>query len=71
LYIFTGYIRFLNDRRQQVCSQNSDLPFSEITKVLATEWNQMPADKKQVIASWYIINYTVYRPSLKHTDINI
>jgi len=51
LSIFTGYVRFLNDRREQFSSQNSNLPFSEITKVLATEWNQMPADKKQVIIS--------------------
>jgi len=57
LSIFTGYIRFLNDRRQQFSSQNPNLIFSEITKVLATEWNQMPAEKKQVIISLYIINY--------------
>ncbi|XP_029343340.1 high mobility group protein 20A-like [Acyrthosiphon pisum] len=47
----SGYIRFLNDRRQQFSSQNPNLLFSEITKVLATEWNQMPAEKKQTYLS--------------------
>lgn len=50
-YIFSGYIRFLNDRRDQFRAENPNLPFAEITKVLATEWNQLPADKKQVIYS--------------------
>ncbi|XP_025190332.1 high mobility group protein 20A-like isoform X2 [Melanaphis sacchari] len=43
----SGYIRFLNDRREQFRSENPNLPFAEITKMLATEWNQLPADKKQ------------------------
>ncbi|KAL5244650.1 hypothetical protein ACI65C_012060 [Semiaphis heraclei] len=43
----SGYIRFLNDRREQFRSENPNLPFAEITKVLATEWNQLPMDKKQ------------------------
>ncbi|XP_025191976.1 high mobility group protein 20A-like isoform X2 [Melanaphis sacchari] len=43
----SGYIRFLNDRREQFRSENPNLPFAEITKVLAAEWNQLPADKKQ------------------------
>lgn len=46
-----GYIRYLNDRRDQFRAENPSLPFAEITKVLATEWNQLPADKKQVIYS--------------------
>lgn len=45
---FVGYIRFLNDRREQFRAENPNLPFAEITKVLAAEWNQLPADKKQV-----------------------
>lgn len=53
--IFTGYIRFLNDRRDQFRSENPNLPFAEITKELAAEWNQLPADKKQVITFNYII----------------
>jgi len=55
IFIFIGYIRFLNDRRDQFRSENPNLPFAEITKVLATEWNQLPADKKQVITFSYII----------------
>ncbi|XP_050539591.1 high mobility group protein 20A [Daktulosphaira vitifoliae] len=43
----SGYIRFLNDRRDQFRAENPNLPFAEITKMLATEWNQLPGDKKQ------------------------
>lgn len=48
LFLFLGYIRYLNDRRDQFRTENPNLPFSEITKVLAAEWTQLPADKKQV-----------------------
>jgi hypothetical protein len=43
----TGYFRFLNDRREKVRSENPSMPFSEITKQLAAEWNVLPADIKQ------------------------
>lgn len=46
--IIAGYIRFLNDRREQFRSENPSLAFAEVTKLLAVEWNQLPADKKQV-----------------------
>jgi len=43
----TGYVRFLNDRREKVRSENPNLPFPEITKLLAIEWSQLPASQKQ------------------------
>ncbi|PSN52387.1 High mobility group protein 20A [Blattella germanica] len=43
----TGYVRFLNDRREKVRSDNPTLPFPEITKLLAVEWSQLPANQKQ------------------------
>ncbi|KDR10436.1 high mobility group protein 20A-like [Zootermopsis nevadensis] len=43
----TGYVRFLNDRREKVRSENPNLPFPEITKLLAVEWSQLPASQKQ------------------------
>ncbi|XP_008209457.1 high mobility group protein 20A [Nasonia vitripennis] len=43
----TGYFRFLNDRREKVRSENPTMPFSEITRQLAAEWNVLPADIKQ------------------------
>uniref|UniRef100_A0A1B6KX33 HMG box domain-containing protein n=1 Tax=Graphocephala atropunctata TaxID=36148 RepID=A0A1B6KX33_9HEMI len=43
----TGYIRFLNDRRDTVRNENPSLPFAEITKLLAGEWMNLPADEKQ------------------------
>ncbi|XP_034192085.1 high mobility group protein 2 [Osmia lignaria lignaria] len=43
----TGYFRFLNDRREKVRSENPTLSFAEITKLLASEWSNLPADQKQ------------------------
>lgn len=43
----TGYVRFLNDRREKVRSENPNLPFPEITKLLAVEWSQLPTNQKQ------------------------
>ncbi|EFA06355.1 high mobility group protein 20A [Tribolium castaneum] len=43
----TGYVRYLNDRRETVRSANPTLSFAEITKMLANEWTNLPADKKQ------------------------
>ncbi|XP_018332960.1 high mobility group protein 20A [Agrilus planipennis] len=43
----TGYVRYLNDRRESVRAANPNLPFSEITKILASEWSSLPSDKKQ------------------------
>jgi len=43
----TGYVRFLNDRREQFRAENPTLPFAEITKVLAAEWSALPPDQKQ------------------------
>ena len=53
-----GYVRFLNDRREKVRSENPNLPFPEITKLLAVEWSQLPANQKQVTLSNMLIrNY--------------
>ncbi|XP_033225233.1 high mobility group protein 20A isoform X2 [Belonocnema kinseyi] len=43
----TGYFRFLNDRREKVRAENPAMPFAEITKLLASEWSNLPADQKQ------------------------
>lgn len=43
----TGYVRYLNDRRETVRAENPNLPFAEITKLLASEWSNLPTDKKQ------------------------
>ncbi|KAF5281813.1 hypothetical protein FQA39_LY05027 [Lamprigera yunnana] len=42
-----GYVRYLNDRRESVRAANPNLPFAEITRILASEWTNLPADKKQ------------------------
>ena len=44
----TGYVRFLNERREKVRGENPDLPFHEITKILGMMWSQLPQEQKQV-----------------------
>eukprot|EP00794_Sanderia_malayensis_P017525 gene17525-19275_t len=43
----TGYVRFLNDHREKIRSENPDLPFHEITKILGQQWSNLPQDQKQ------------------------
>lgn len=43
----TGYFRFLNDRREKVRAENPTMSFADITKLLASEWSNLPADQKQ------------------------
>ncbi|XP_022169941.1 high mobility group protein 20A-like [Myzus persicae] len=67
----SGYIRFLNDRREQFRSENPNLPFAEITKVLAAEWNQLTADKKQhylLAAEQERVKYVEELAAYKKTD---
>ncbi|KAK6184885.1 hypothetical protein SNE40_007246 [Patella caerulea] len=43
----TGYVRFLNNRREQLRRENPNLTFSEITKILGAEWSKLPQHDKQ------------------------
>ncbi|XP_075977838.1 high mobility group protein 20A-like isoform X1 [Anticarsia gemmatalis] len=43
----TGYVRFLNERRDQVRAQQPDLGFAELTRQMASEWSKLPAHEKQ------------------------
>lgn len=51
----TGYVRFLNDGREQVRADNANASFSDITKILAQKWGAMPADEKNVSLSVIVI----------------
>ncbi|KAL4132070.1 hypothetical protein QTP88_009288 [Uroleucon formosanum] len=69
----SGYIRFLNDKREQYRFENPNLPFAEITKVLTIEWNQLPADKKQqylLAAEHERVKYIEELAAYKKTDVN-
>uniref|UniRef100_A0A7N5KBA6 HMG box domain-containing protein n=1 Tax=Ailuropoda melanoleuca TaxID=9646 RepID=A0A7N5KBA6_AILME len=44
----TGYVIFLNEQRSQLRARHPDLPFTEITKILAAQWAQLSQEKKQV-----------------------
>uniref|UniRef100_A0A8C2XXD7 HMG box domain-containing protein n=1 Tax=Capra hircus TaxID=9925 RepID=A0A8C2XXD7_CAPHI len=43
----TGYAIFLNEQRSRLRAQHPNLPFPEITKMLAAQWAQLPQEKKQ------------------------
>jgi len=43
----TGYVRFMNDRREQLRAERPDVPFPEITRMLGNEWSKLGADEKQ------------------------
>lgn len=43
----TGYVRFLNERRDQLRAEQPDLGFAELTRQLASEWSKLPAKEKQ------------------------
>ncbi|XP_076880575.1 SWI/SNF-related matrix-associated actin-dependent regulator of chromatin subfamily E member 1-related isoform X2 [Brachyhypopomus gauderio] len=46
----TGYVRFLNERREQIRALYPDLPFPEITKRLGAEWSRLaPHDKQRYL----------------------
>uniref|UniRef100_A0A672S1B9 HMG box domain-containing protein n=1 Tax=Sinocyclocheilus grahami TaxID=75366 RepID=A0A672S1B9_SINGR len=44
----TGYVRFLNERREHIRALHPDLPFPEITKRLGAEWSRLAPHDKQV-----------------------
>lgn len=43
----SGWVRYMNDRRDSIRAGNPNISFSEITKLLANEWNQLPQEQKQ------------------------
>ncbi|XP_014671224.1 PREDICTED: high mobility group protein 20A-like [Priapulus caudatus] len=43
----TGYVRFLNDRREKVREDNPNATFADITKILATDWGKLLPEEKQ------------------------
>ncbi|CAG01354.1 unnamed protein product, partial [Tetraodon nigroviridis] len=43
----TGYVRFLNERREHMRARYPDLPFPEITKRLGAEWTRLSQHDKQ------------------------
>ncbi|XP_026202302.1 SWI/SNF-related matrix-associated actin-dependent regulator of chromatin subfamily E member 1-related isoform X2 [Anabas testudineus] len=46
----TGYVRFLNERREHMRARYPDLPFPEITKRLGAEWTRLaPSDKQRYL----------------------
>lgn len=44
----SAYVRFLNERREQIRNDNAGLSYLEITKMLSAEWKEMEAQDKEV-----------------------
>lgn len=42
-----GYVRYLNERRDQLRAEHPELGFAELTRQLASEWSKLPAEEKQ------------------------
>lgn len=62
----TGYVRFLNERREQIRTRHPDLPFPEITKMLGAEWSKLQPAEKQVGGGWGLPGTTDPPHSLGH-----
>ncbi|XP_032517610.2 high mobility group protein 20A [Danaus plexippus] len=43
----TGYVRYLNERRDQLRAEQPELGFAELTRQLASEWSKLPTEEKQ------------------------
>lgn len=43
----TGYVRYLNSRRDTLRNDNPNLSFPDITKILAQEWANLPPEEKR------------------------
>lgn len=43
----TGYVRYLNERRDQLRAEQPDLGFAELTRQLASEWSKLAMDEKK------------------------
>ena len=46
----SGYVHFLNDRREFVRKETPEMSFADISKKLANEWSQLGQDEKQKYA---------------------
>lgn len=42
-----GYVRYLNERRDQLRADHPELGFAEVTRQLASEWSKLPIEEKQ------------------------
>ncbi|KAJ6664158.1 hypothetical protein lerEdw1_008374, partial [Lerista edwardsae] len=50
----TGYVRFMNERREQLRAKRPEVPFPEITRMLGNEWSKLPPEEKRVTKSaWF------------------
>ncbi|XP_078541204.1 high mobility group protein 20A isoform X1 [Lissotriton helveticus] len=43
----TGYVRFMNERRELLRAERPEVPFPEITRMLGNEWSKLPSEEKQ------------------------
>lgn len=54
----TGYVRFMNERREQLRAKRPEVPFPEITRMLGNEWSKLPPEEKRVpLHSLVLVGY--------------
>uniref|UniRef100_T1IIT7 HMG box domain-containing protein n=1 Tax=Strigamia maritima TaxID=126957 RepID=T1IIT7_STRMM len=61
----TGYVRFLNERRQIYKELHPELPFAEVTRILGSEWSNMPSEEKKKYLNEAEADKKRYREELK------
>ncbi|RWS09769.1 high mobility group protein 20A-like protein [Dinothrombium tinctorium] len=62
----SGYVRYLNEHRERVKEANPQCSFTEITKLLASEWSSLPADDKRKYLDEAVKDKERYHKELEH-----
>jgi hypothetical protein len=44
----SGYVHFLNERRESVRAENPDITFSDLSKKMAAEWSAKSDEEKNI-----------------------
>lgn len=45
-FLFTGYVRYMNDRRESLRKEHPTKTHMEHNKMIGEEWHSLPADVK-------------------------
>ncbi|XP_070809669.1 high mobility group protein 20A isoform X2 [Pituophis catenifer annectens] len=57
----TGYVRFMNERREQLRAKRPEVPFPEITRMLGNEWSKLPPEEKRLAKNRRVIVLSLQR----------
>lgn len=62
---FSGYVRFSNERREELKKLCPEMSVLEVTKKMAEEWNTMEADRKKPFLEAADIDKQRYNQEMK------